>query len=216
VINLTESEFYKKRHSKEVFPVFIKINGDELTPVNIFYRLKGRYKFLLESAPTVGEVGRYSFLGSNPYMLLSSRGENITVTKNGVTKEKKCKVLDYAQEHLLKAYEKLDLELPFIGGAIGYIGYDVIRQYEKLPDNNMDELNLPEAYLLFYKEFICYDHFKHTLLLVHNVFPEDNEDYNTILNKLSAMKPIIREDSANHELIQASQNKEVRSNYTKA
>ena len=215
MVNLTEKEFGDKRSLKVIFPMFTKINGDELTPVNIFYKLKGKNKFLLESASTVGEEGRYSFMGSQPYMSIHSKGEKVTITKNNETREEKGRILDYAEGHLLKDYDKLDLELPFIGGAIGYIGYDVIRQYEKLPDNNPDELNLPEAYLLFYKEFICYDHFKHTLLLVHNVFPEEDEDYNKVLNKLNVMKAIIKEQTSNHELIEASPNKETIANYQK-
>jgi len=213
--NLTEKEFIEKKSANVIFPMFTKINGDELTPVNIFYKLKGKNKFLLESASTVGEEGRYSFMGSQPYMSIHSKGEKVTITKNNETREEKGRILDYAEGHLLKDYDKLDLELPFIGGAIGYIGYDVIRQYEKLPDNNPDELNLPEAYLLFYKEFICYDHFKHTLLLVHNVFPEEDEDYNKVLNKLNAMKAMIKEQTSNHELIEASPNKETIANYQK-
>ncbi|MFT5875623.1 MAG: anthranilate synthase component 1, partial [Clostridium sp.] len=215
MVNLTEKEFEEKKSLKVIFPMFIKINGDELTPVNIFYKLKGKYKFLLESASTIGEEGRYSFMGSSPYMLLSSLGENVTITKENETKNQKGKVLDYAQGHLLKKYDKLDLELPFIGGAIGYIGYDVIRQYEHLPDNNPDELKTPETFLLFYSEFICFDHFKNTLMLIHNVFAEEDEDYNTVLNKLNSMKSMIDEVSSNHELINSSQNKEVTSNYKK-
>ena len=214
MINLTEKEFAIKKSLKIIFPIYIKINGDELTPVNIYYKLKGKYKFLLESASTSKEESRYSFLGSNPYMLLSSQGENITITKGNEIKEKKGKILDYAEGHLLKKYDRSDLELPFIGGAVGYIGYDVIRQYEKLPDNNPDELNLPETCLLFYKDFICFDHFKNTLMLIHNVFPEEDEDYNTVLNKLNSMKVMINEEQISHELIENSQNKEVISNYT--
>lgn len=60
---------------KAIFSMFIKINGDELTPVNSFYKLKGRYKFLAK------EESRYSYMGSSPYILLSSRGENIIITK---------------------------------------------------------------------------------------------------------------------------------------
>lgn len=230
MVNLTDSEFEDKKSLNVIFPMFIKINGDELTPVNIFYKLKGKYKFLLESASTDNGGGRYSFMGSNPYMLLSSRGNNVTITKENVTKEFKGKILDYAQGHLLKSYEKLDLDLPFIGGAIGYIGYDVVRQYEKLPDSNPDELNLPEASLLFYSEFICFDHLKQTLLLIHNVFPQEDEDYNIVLNKLNALKSMVNEEYSNHELesfsnndlessrdqkFQSSQNKEVVSNYDK-
>ncbi len=216
MVNLTEREFEDKKSLKVIFPMFIKINGDELTPVNIYYKLKGKYKFLLESASSSKEDSRYSFMGSSPYMILSSRGENVTITKENEIEEKTGKILDYAQGHLLKEYDRLDLELPFIGGAIGYIGYDVIRQYEKLPDNNPDELNLPETCLLFYKEFICFDHFKNTLMLIHNVFPEEeDEDYNTVIDKLNSMKSIINEEHTNHKFIEASQNGEVVSNYTK-
>lgn len=215
MVNLTEKEFAYKKSLKVIFPMFIKINGDELTPVNIYYKLKGKYKFLLESALSSKEESRYSFLGSNPYMVLSSRGEHMTITKNNETQKKEGKILDYSEGHLLKEYDNTDLELPFIGGAMGYVGYDVIRQYEKLPDNNPDELNLPEACLLFYKEFICFDHFKNTLMLIHNVFPEEAEDYTTVLNKLNSMKAVISEEHTNHKFIEASQNGEVISNYTK-
>jgi len=215
MVNLTQEEFENKKSLNVIFPTFIKINGDELTPVNIYYKLKGKYKFLLESASSSKEESRYSFLGSNPYMVLSNRGENVTITKGNEMKNKTGKILDFAQGHLLKQYDRNDLDLPFIGGAIGYIGYDVVRQYEKLPDNNSDELNLPETCLLFYKEFICFDHFKNTLMLIHNVFPEEDEDYGTVITKLNIMKAMINEENVHHKLIENSQNKKVISNYKK-
>ena len=215
MVNLTQEEFDNKKSLKVIFPMFTKINGDELTPVNIYYKLKGKYKFLLESASSSKEDSRYSFMGSNPYMIISSRGENVTITKENKVKNKTGKILDFAQAHLLKQYDMNDLDLPFIGGAIGYIGYDVIRQYEKLPDNNPDELDLPETCLLFYKEFICFDHFKNTLMLIHNVFPEEDEDYDTVLNKLNIMKSMVSCENVHHKLIENSQNKELISNYKK-
>ncbi|WP_298836421.1 anthranilate synthase component I [Clostridium sp.] len=215
MVNLTQEEFDNKKSLKVIFPMFTKINGDELTPVNIYYKLKGKYKFLLESASSSKEDSRYSFMGSNPYMIISSRGENVTITKENKVKNKTGKILDFAQAHLLKQYDMNDLDLPFIGGAIGYIGYDVIRQYEKLPDNNPDELDLPETCLLFYKEFICFDHFKNTLMLIHNVFPEKDEDYNTVLNKLNIIKAMVSCENVHHKLIENSKNKQFISNYKK-
>ena len=79
MVNLTPKEFEEKKSLKVIFPMFIKINGDELTPVNIYYKLKGKYKFLLESAISAKEESRYSFMGSNPYMILSSKGDNVTI-----------------------------------------------------------------------------------------------------------------------------------------
>ncbi|MCB2306975.1 anthranilate synthase component I [Clostridium estertheticum] len=215
MVNLTQKEFEDKKSLNVIFPMFIKINGDELTPVNIYYKLKGKYKFLLESASSSKEESRYSFLGSSPYMILSSYGKNITITKENEVKNKTGKILDFAEGHLLKQYDRNGLELPFIGGAIGYIAYDVVRQYENLPDNNPDELNLPETCLLFYKEFICFDHFKNTLMLIHNVFPEEDEDYDIVLNKLNIMKSMVSCENVHHKLIENSQNKELISNYKK-
>ncbi len=215
MISLTEKEFIEKKKSNMIFPIYIRFNGDETTPVKLFYRIKGKYKFLLESASIKGEEGRYSFIGSNPYKSISSQKENITIARGDVVEEVKGNILDFAEAHLLQGYEKLDLDLPFVGGAIGYVGYDVIRQYEILPDNNPDELNVPEAFLLFYKDYICYDHFKHTLMIIHNVLPEDNEDYATVYNNLYKTKELLRHESLNHELIDASGSREINSNYNK-
>ncbi len=88
MVNLTQKEFEYKKSLKVIFPMFIKINGDELTPVNIYYKLRGKYKFLLESASLSKDESRYSFMGSNPYMVLSSRGENVTVTKGNKIRRK--------------------------------------------------------------------------------------------------------------------------------
>ncbi len=69
--------------------------------------------------------------------------------------------------------------------------------------------------MLFYKEFICFDHFKNTLLLIHNVFPEEDEDYDSVVDKLNNMKSIINEESTNHKYIEASPDVDVTSNYSK-
>jgi len=104
MVNLNEIEFNSKKKLNAIFPIFIKFNGDELTPVNVFYKLRGEFKFLLESASNASDEGRYSFMGSNPYLRISSRGENITIIEGEKTKEVKGKILDYAKKHSLKSY----------------------------------------------------------------------------------------------------------------
>jgi anthranilate synthase component 1 len=84
-----------------------------------------------------------------------------------------------------------------------------------LPDSNADELNLPEASLLFYSDFICFDHLKNTVLLIHNVFPTEDEDYNTVLVKLNELKTLINEECPSHKLTKAPQNKQIISNFEK-
>lgn len=216
MVNLNLQQFQEKKKMGKIFPVYVQMNGDELTPVNIFYKQKGHYKFLLESASLKGEGGRYSFIGKNPYLRLLSRGEAITIYKGEETLLAKGKILNYAKKYLTNSYEKGDLDIPFVGGAIGYVGYDVIRQYEKLPDENQDELKSPEAYLMYYKEFICYDHFNHNVMIIHNVLPEEDESYEHIVDKLNEDIETLVQEDIKHELKELKKSDKILSNFDKA
>lgn len=214
MINLSEKEFIQYKKLKKVFPIYSKVNADQLTPIGIYYNLQGKNKFLLESVYSEREIGRYSFIGAGPYMDIKSYGKEVLITKGEDIKSAKGKVLDYVKEYVSFEYDNAELPIPFVGGGIGYVGYDVIRQYEKLPDNNIDELKVPEAYLLFYKTFICYDHFEHKMIVVYNVLPEDKEEYNSIISKLKTLECMIKESNGMHEFKEADFNKEFESNVT--
>ncbi|MET0786636.1 MAG: hypothetical protein ABWY25_08025 [Paenisporosarcina sp.] len=124
------------------------INGDTLTPISIFHRLKGKRKFLLESSLKHEESGRYSFVGSNP--IIEFRGmETELLETNLFTQENKKhfgKPLDLLKE-LLPITED-DHDFPFTGGAVGYIGYDVIAQYESIGSQLPDDRVMPNIHLL--------------------------------------------------------------------
>ncbi len=173
--NLKRELFEKMKGNGKVFPFVLEINGDEMTPVGIFYSLKGRNKFLLESAEYGKSSGRYSFIGSDPYFKVSSLSSEISIL-GGEQNHREGRILDLVKSRLETDYDSLDLKIPFTGGAIGYVGYDVVRQYESLPDNNPDELGIPEACLMFYKTFVCYDHLTHRVSIVKNIFEEDSYD----------------------------------------
>ncbi|SNX55280.1 anthranilate synthase component I [Thermoanaerobacterium sp. RBIITD] len=213
MLNISKEEFDKLKSKNVVFPIYIEINGDELTPVSIFYNLKGKNKFLLESAESGKEWGRYSFIGSNPYLKVKSYGNKVEI-ENKQRTIKYGKVLDYIKENIQQNYDKNGLKLPFTGGAIGYAGYDIIRQYEKLPDKNIDEIGVPESYFMFYKEFVCYDHFKHTVSVIYNVFPNDFESYDAIKERLSSLLNEIKNNIENHELPVKSNATNFKSNFT--
>lgn len=214
MFNLTEKEFLNYRQSSKTFPVTLKLNGDELTPIALYYNLIGKKKFLLESVYSEKEIGRYSFMGANPYMTIRSYKDEVTIEKENDTKIVYGKVLDYIEQYVNIEYDCNVFDIPFTGGAIGYVGYDVVRQYEKLPDNNVDELKVPEANLMFYKMFICYDHFKHDVYIVYNVFPEDNSSYDDILENLTGVKKSIMSSSSLHPLEEVDADKEFESNVT--
>lgn len=214
MFNLSEKEFYEQKKLNKTFPITLQVNGDELTPIAIYYNLQGRKKFLLESVYSEKEIGRYSFMGSNPYMTIKSYKNEVTIEKENETKTDYGKVLDYVKKYIDIDYDCSVFDIPFTGGAIGYVGYDVVRQYEVLPDNNVDELKVPEANLMFYKIFICYDHFKHNINIVYNVFPEDNSDYNKIIETLNNVKQTIMSSNSLHPLQEVELNKEFQSNVT--
>jgi len=215
VMNLSEKEFKNHKKVGKIFPLFLKVNADQLTPISIYYSLKGEKKFLLETVYSEGVIGRYSFIGADPYLEIKSYGEDIVITKNSKIKKYKGRVLDYVKEHMDPQYEAAGLSTSFAGGAVGYVGYDVIRQYEKLPLINKDEINVPETYLMFYKTFICYDHFEHKMSIVYNVLPGDEEEYEIIVSKLKTLDSMVKENSGVYEFKEADINKELQSNVTK-
>lgn len=215
MLSLSEKEFNNYKKLNKTFPFFLQINGDQLTPVGIFYSLQGKNKFLLESVYSEKETGRYSFIGLEPYMSVKSYGEEVTISIGEKKETLRGKVLDYVKEHLKVQYEPAGLNVPFVGGAVGYVGYDVIRQYEILPDNNEDELKVPEAYLMFYKMFVCYDHFKHSMYVVYNMIPGDNSNYSTVVSKLNEIKEMIEKNNCLHRFEEAQVDKEFKANFTK-
>mgnify|MGYP001582092638 CR=1 FL=1 len=213
--NLTEKEFLFHKNVKKVFPLFIKVNADELTPISIYYNLQGENKFLFESVNNDNQAGRYSFIGFKPYMSIKSYGDSIVIKRKDQVQNLNGKVLDYVKKYTTYDYKSLGLDIPFVGGAIGYVGYDIIGQYEIIARYNKDEIDVPEAYLMFYKIFICLDHLKHTLSIVYNVLPGDTKSYNEILSKLHDLENTVRRNNGPHDLIDTDEHKDFTANYTK-
>lgn len=198
-MNITEKEYERLVKKKIVFPVYEEINGDELTPINIFYNLDGENKFLLESAESSKMWGRYSFIGSNPYLKIKCNDDLIQI--DGDKKEIRYgRILDYIKENMMCDYDSCGLEFPFTGGAIGYAGYDIIRQYEYIPSKNIDEIGIPDAYFMFYKIIICYDHYKHNVSVIYNVFLDENEKYGFIKEKLERIILNIKSNVKIHDI----------------
>lgn len=134
-------------------------NADTLTPVGIYKRMTGKRKFLLESSLQHDKKGRYSYIGTNPYEEIIGYGNKTIVTNfaKNTREELSINAIDYLKENF--PLLNLDLPIPFAGGAIGYIGYDAIRQYINIGENNLeDELNMPDIHLMIYNHFIAYEH----------------------------------------------------------
>jgi anthranilate synthase component 1 len=162
--------------------------------------------FLLESVEKAEQVGRYSFLGFGPQRQILTRGRQVLIRDNG---RSQTSWLADGQDPLhvvqaeLQRYQpvapvaQLGHDLPlFFGGAVGYLGYDLVRFFERLPDSTHDELGLPDLHLLVTDTLVVFDHVRHRLLVVANarVPPESDLDaaYNEAIGQLDGIEQRLR------------------------
>ena len=134
------------------------------------------FSFFLDSGMDLDKLGRYSFMGSDPFLVMRSRGEEISLVRGRAEETRRGNPFDTVAE-LLKAYS-LDghpSDIPFTGGAVGYFSYDLCHFIERLPSTAIDDLNLPECYLAFYDTAVAFDHRDGKVYLVSTGFPELNE-----------------------------------------
>lgn len=143
-----------------------KLNGDVLTPITVFLRLEGTKKFLLESSLKHNEQGRYSFIGVNPIMEIIGEGDQTSIVsgKGAVVKKETGLPLQVLQRTLPKI--ELDVPFPFYGGAIGYVGYDAIRQYAEIGDELEDEIGMPDIHFMVYEDVIVFDHLAQSIYIL--------------------------------------------------
>ncbi|HJX70077.1 MAG TPA: anthranilate synthase component I [Dehalococcoidia bacterium] len=167
-----------KREQINLVPVFRELPADLETPVSVFLKLRKTSPcFLLESVERGEQLGRYSFIGTNPYLVVqTSQGEGIIRHKqevSRVTLGMPPKGLDplHLVQSLLAQHEVAKVSgLPrFFGGAVGYLSYDAVRFFERLPDCPEDELQLPDSAFLFTDTLVIFDHVQHKMKLVSNV-----------------------------------------------
>ncbi|KOF56853.1 MULTISPECIES: anthranilate synthase component I [Clostridium] len=212
--NISKTEFNNLKKSKKSFQVIVEEDCDEITPISIFFNMQGKNKFLLESNYFNNSKGRYSFVGTDPYAIVKSYREKIFVEEGEVVYEEQGKVLDTVKR-LIKEHSMEKTEYTFSGGAIGYIGYDIIKQYERISDDNVDELQIPEAILMFYKKIVGYDHLTHKAIYIYNVFSEDHASFEDVSLEIKNMKKEIKTNKGMHDIKRSSVDKNITSNFTK-
>ncbi|ABJ62269.1 anthranilate synthase component I [Leuconostoc mesenteroides] len=143
------------------------IDADTLTVISAYFRLRGEHSFLLESVPTDSEKSRYSIIALDPVHEFKTNGMLVTV--DGQTSESKDPLL--ALQNLVVVQEQPVEELPFQGGAIGYVGFDTVACYEKLENQPKDELDMPDSHLFLYETFVIFDHRQEKIkIVVDNVY----------------------------------------------
>lgn len=162
--------FHRQAAEFGVVPVSVEVLADLETPLSVYAKLcHDGPGFLLESAEHGERWGRYSFVGFDPFLTLRA--------KNGVTRltgeeadrfvvDTPLKTLD-AITRTLQAPEMVDL--PLHGGAVGFIGYDAVREIERIPDTGIDDLDMDDIHMLFPRHVVALDHLRQVLTVVTNV-----------------------------------------------
>jgi anthranilate synthase component 1 len=162
-----------------------EFSGDTETPITIFYKYVGNERgFLLESR---GEgKSNYSFMGKNPMAVLSGTTELTIEEKDGTKTVYNGKLLDGVREYVQNIKVDTELKVEFVGGAVGLIGYDIIKQYEKIPDTNKEVIGTPTVHLMVFDEFVIYDHIHDKIILVAMAEEKDKAQAEAVLDRMES------------------------------
>ncbi len=154
-------EFCTLARQGNMVPVYREILADLETPVSAFLKIDdGGDAFLLESVEGAEKWGRYSFLGIAPQMVFRSKGRDVCVGPPHLATAPRQVADPFAEvQALLGRYRPLPVKgLPrFSGGLVGYLGYDLVRFFERLPERAADDLNVPDQYLMLIDTLLVFD-----------------------------------------------------------
>ncbi|MEI7998568.1 MAG: anthranilate synthase component I, partial [Candidatus Omnitrophota bacterium] len=184
--HLSKEEFLVLSHKGNLIPVYKEILGDFLTPTSAYLHLakKTKYSFLLESVEGGEKFARFSFIARDPSLIIRAKGNKVEIIRTAKAKSKvekkeiKSSPLEIVRE-LMKAYKAVDVpQLPrFYGGLVGFLSYDCVRFFERLPQKTEDDLKLPDMVMALAENLVIFDHRHHTIKVVSCVHlgPEDSQ-----------------------------------------
>ena len=170
--------FEREAGQGNVVPVVRSVLADLHTPVGAFMRIAGNspYAFLLESVEGGERIARYSFLGTEPEMIVRGKGMQTFVERNGTTETYPGVATEWVRNYFRgRSLARRSGLVPFAGGAVGYIGYDAAHWFEPaLRDQNTQPLDGPtDAIWMFYRTVIAFDRVKQRLEIVSIVLTEE-------------------------------------------
>jgi len=162
-------EFSRLAKEATLVPVVKSISADLLTPVSAFLAVSHDepHAFLLESIERGEQIGRYTFLGAHPYMLVKARQGTVEIQRGRRREVLKDNIFQVVKR-LLREHRPASVPglPPFLAGAVGYFAYDVVRQLERIGDHAKDDLSLPDAELMFFDRLLAFDHLRHQIHIV--------------------------------------------------
>ena len=162
--------FLEKAGQGNLIPICAEILADLETPVSAYLAMsRGPYNFLLESVEGGTNVGRYSFLGFEPSLIFRSKGREITVQRGLDVTRSEGDPIEALRRIMAEFRPVADESLPpFIGGAVGYLSYDMVRHIESLPDENPDDLGLPDSLFMIPEVILVFDRVTKLIKVISN------------------------------------------------
>ena len=182
-MHLTTFEEFRELAQRGTFvPVYKEIVADLLTPVSAFLKIAEHsdYAFLLESVEGGEQVGRYSFLGKDPFLILRSRGSKTILDRAGQTSESDKPFIATLRELMAGFHSPFVPGLPrFTGGAVGYLGYDAAAWFEPVRLQDGAEPDDEAGFMLF-DTVLAFDHVRHRILIIANARITGDEDLESL------------------------------------
>ncbi|HEX2034642.1 MAG TPA: anthranilate synthase component I [Chloroflexota bacterium] len=201
----TLEEAYRLAERGNLIPIYREVLADMETPVSVYRKIaRGRYSFLLESVEGGERLARYSFIGTEPRQTMTLRdGVAHVVAAEGETSQ-----LEFADpleliKSTLAPYRPVPLpDLPrFQGGAVGYLSYECVRYFERLPVPERDDLGLPDAVLMLADTLVVFDHVRHRMrLLAHADVQAHHGDVKAAYEAAQARLAVLADRIASTEL----------------
>lgn len=215
-------EFKELSKKGNLIPVYREIFADTETPVSAFKKLNSvDHCFLLESVEGGEKWARFSFLGFSPSIIFKSKGQTVEIERR-----QKREILTTADplsvlRKLMHAYTPMELEsLPrFFGGAVGYISYDMVRFFEKIPLATIDDLKWYDAYFMITDSLLIFDNLRHTLKVVYNAHLDGSTNaqiaYEQAVAKINRIIAYLNRPLKKEQVISSPGKQTIASNFTK-
>lgn len=214
------NEYKEMAGNYNLIPVYTDLLVDMDTPISIFKKVcRQPYTYLLESVEGGENLARYSFIGLEPFVKFKFKNGSGVIENSTGIHQVTGEPLAVLKE-IMDSYQapKIDGLPRFYGGAVGYFGYDLVRYMEELPDETIDDLDLPDCHFILTRLVLIFDHVKHKLKIVVNTEPGHDPvtAYQAAVQRINYIKKIINEHpSLEHSSTNTIYQTDISSNMTK-
>ncbi len=220
----SKKEFIRLAKKGNLIPIYAEILADFETPLSAYRKIGAAdYSYLLESVEGGERIARYSFLGGDPSVIFSSKGNKVTIREGKSSRTYLSKDPIEELKRLLSRYKFVKVKgLPrFSGGLVGFFGYDMVRFIEDIPDKNTDTLNLPDSLFMLTDTILIFDHVDHKIKVVSNAHVEKSASaaYDEAEKKIERLIAKLKDPGQGKASAPLSKNTQrssaIRSNFTK-